>query len=445
VSGESANQAYASRRRKLEALLKGRTALFHNGYARSRNLTSVGYPFRASSHVLYFAGLFPPGSILSIGGGEAVVYVETPSLHDSVWEGAGPDWTEYSQQHGIHIQPKNTLSGCEAGTLALPALDERANRELANVLGRTPDLAGPDRELALAVVEVRLTLDDEALSDVEEAIRVTADAFRSARRALSPGASGFEILAELEAVGRRNAMTPSFEPIVTNRGEEIHGTFVPRDLKAGELLLVDFGLETQSGFCSDVTRVWPVSGFTSEQRTIYELVLEVQRRSMAKIKIGTLWGEVHLEACKAFAEGLVSIGLLRGNCESLVERGAHTLFFPHGIGHLLGADVHDMEDLGDLAGYGDGQVRDSRFGFCYLRLNRKLRERMLVTVEPGFYWIPAVFQNKELIEPLRDCIDLERILRFKTVRGIRIEDDVLVDKTPRELTAAIPKSTAEIE
>jgi Xaa-Pro aminopeptidase len=176
------------------------------------------------------------------------------------------------------------------------------------------------------------------------------------------------------------------------------------------------------------------------------VVLAAHDAAIAALRPGVEYRDVHLLACLVLAEGLVDLGLLRGNPQDLVDRDAHALFFPHGIGHLLGLDVHDMEDFGDLAGYAPGRQRSERFGLGYLRLDRPLQEGMVVTIEPGFYQVAALLQNPQCRDTYRDVINWDRLEQFSDVRGIRIEDDVWVTADGSEvLTAALPTQAAAIE
>jgi Xaa-Pro aminopeptidase len=251
----------------------------------------------------------------------------------------------------------------------------------------------------------------------------------------------------MEGVIIAHNMTCAYPSIVTVHGEVLHNVQYHHPLQPGDLLLADVGAETSMGWASDVTRTWPVTGkFSHTQRDLYNVVLAAHDACIDKIRPGIEYQDIHLLAASVIAQGLVDLGILRGQVSDLVEMDAHALFFPHGVGHLLGLDVHDMEDFGDLAGYEEGRVRSDRFGLCYLRLNRPLQPGMLVTIEPGFYQVPAILNDPELRSKYRDVLDWERLAQFADVRGIRIEDDVLVTEEGSEvLTAALPTSADAIE
>ncbi|MDR9404540.1 MAG: M24 family metallopeptidase, partial [Halothece sp. Uz-M2-17] len=200
-------------------------------------------------------------------------------------------------------------------------------------------------------------------------------------------------------------------------------------------------------WASDITRTFPVSGqFSATQREIYDLVLSAHDACIAAVAPGVEYKDIHWQAAKIITEGLVEIGILRGNVSDLLEKDAHALFFPHGVGHLLGLDVHDMEDLGDRAGYAPGRQRSQRFGLGNLRLDRPLQSGMTVTIEPGFYQVPAILNDTNTREQYQDMINWERLTQFADVRGIRIEDDVLVTSEGADvLTAKLPCERDRVE
>ncbi|MEZ4436070.1 MAG: M24 family metallopeptidase [bacterium] len=259
---------------------------------------------------------------------------------------------------------------------------------------------------------------------------------------MAPGRYEHHVWAAMQRELTLRGMGTAYGPIVTHRGEILHERRHDCRLEPGDLILIDVGAETPGGWAADVTRTWPVDGQLSPtQADIHQLVRHTQHRAINAVRPGARYRDVHLEAARALTAGLVDLGILRGDIDELVADDVHALFFPHGIGHLIGLDVHDMEDLGDRAGYAPGRHRDQRFGLGYLRLDRDLEPGMAVTIEPGFYQVPAILQDPERTRVAADRLDRRVLARYADVRGIRIEDDILVTKDGNEnLTAALEQS-----
>jgi len=408
------------------------------GTAPSRNYPANQYPFRASSHFLYLAGLQLPGASLLLHDGYSRLYVPPPAPDDALWHGTLPGDEDLRAATGVdEVWPISRLA------LNLDTVPEPGRLPAVPVEDRTP----ADERVIDAIIDLRLQHDPAAIAELRRAVAVTVRAHAAGRSKTRPGARESEVRAAMEYEMLAADFTPAYSSIVTICGEVLHCHDRSGICQEGDLLLADVGAETDSGWASDVTRTWPVSGrFTASQRAIYEIVLAAQREAINAVKPGYSYRDVHLVACHTLCRGLRDEGLFVGDVDGLVERGAHALFFPHGVGHLLGLDVHDMEDLGDRAGYAPGRKRSQQFGLCYLRLDRDLQPGMAVTIEPGIYFVPAILRNEELTAPFGDSLRLDRLAHFADVRGIRIEDDVLVTETGCEvLTAAIPKAVDEIE
>ena len=444
--------AVRARRARLASHAGGSTLAVFAGRSRVRHYAANPFPFRAASHFLHLVGTSIEGGVLVIDGGETRLYVPAKDDDDELWHGKTPSSAELGAAIGCDVLsldalPK-ALEGKTVATLPCPDLEGRADQ--SRLLGRDVRyrvLENADLALATAMIEQRLAHDAAAVTELREAAAAADAAHRAGMRVTRPGGHERDVRAAMEGAFLARGMTTSYEPIITIHGEVLHLHGHDNALASGDMILADVGAESRGGFASDVTRCWPVSGkFSATQRALYEVVLEAQRRSIAMVRPGVRYRDVHLASCLAIAEGLVALEILRGDPKEIVDAGVHALFFPHGVGHLLGMDVHDMEDLGDLAGYAPGRTRSAQFGLSYLRLDRDLSAGMAVTIEPGFYVIPAILDAPRFA-PLVDAhVDREELAKFEDVRGIRIEDDVLVTETGSEvLTASIPKSTGDVQ
>lgn len=381
------------------------------------------------------------------------MFYEQQSGDDFLWHGQRPGPQELLSEAGADRWlskkelPRFLASQQAKKTFAVPTLDPVTNLELQALLGRSVGRDGPDSTLRDVIIEMRLDHDDFSLSEINKACALTAEAFAAGARAVRPNENERSVRAAMESTVRRAGCGQAFSPIVTVRGEVLHQQQCGRQMHDGDLLLVDFGAESAEGYASDVTRCYPVGGaFSSLQRDVYQLVLHAHKTVLALMRPGLEFAELHQLACETLSEGLIQLGMLRGSAPELVQRGAHALFFPHGLGHLLGLDVHDMEEFGDAAGYGPGRARSQQFGLSLLRLDRKLSRGMIVTVEPGLYWLEALLQDSSRTNPFADCIDLAKADALRAVRGLRIEDTVhITDDGVDVLTAGISKEIPEIE
>jgi Xaa-Pro aminopeptidase len=446
------------RRQRLAQLLDFPVILW-SGRRSPRNFPSNPFPFRASSHFLYFGGLPLEKAAIFLKNGKLELFVDEASPESALWHGEMPKREEIAQIIGADAAfPLSELSSRATGAATVAVQSSTTYLQQAQILNRPVAPAdaseGIDRELAKAIASLRLCHDAGALSELRKAAAVTVEAHKAGMKATRPSrdvpAERFyeaTVRAAMESVIIAHNMTNAYGGIVTVHGEVLHNEHYHHPLQPGDLLLADVGAETAMGWASDVTRTWPVTGkFSPTQRDLYEVVLAAHDACIDKIRPGIEYRDIHLLAASVIAGGLVDLGILRGQVSDLVEMDAHALFFPHGVGHLLGLDVHDMEDLGDLAGYEEGRKRSDRFGLGYLRLNRPLKPGMLVTIEPGFYQVPPILNNPELRSKYQEVVNWERLAQFTDVRGIRIEDDVLVTEEGSEvLTVALPTSADAIE
>jgi Xaa-Pro aminopeptidase/Xaa-Pro dipeptidase len=439
------------RRRRLAQMFDASVILW-SGRSSPRNYPANTFRFRASSHFLYFAGIPLENAAIRLASGKLELFMDDAPLGSALWHGEMPKREEIAQLIGADAAfPMVELKSRVGRAATIAVQDYPTQLEQAKLLERGVTRAnaphGVDIELARAIITLRLTHDAGAIAELRQAAAVTVQAHSAGMAATIGAGIEAEVRAAMEGVIIAHNMTCAYPSIVTVHGEVLHNEQYHHRLQVGDLLLADLGAETFNGWASDVTRTWPVSGqFSPTQRDIYNVVLAAHDACIAKIRADVEYRDIHLLAATVIAEGLVDLGILRGKPEDLVEMDAHALFFPHGVGHLLGLDVHDMEDLGDLAGYETGRVRSDRFGLNYLRLNRPLRPGMLVTIEPGFYQVPAILNDTERRSKYQGVVDWERLAQFADVRGIRIEDDVLVTEEGSEvLTAALPTAADDIE
>ncbi|MFM7529909.1 MAG: aminopeptidase P family protein [Nodosilinea sp.] len=431
--------ALQARRQRLSALGQ-RPLVIWSGQPPARNFPANTYNFRANSHFLYLTGQSLAGAALHLGQGQLTLFMDDPPPGAALWHGPEPDRETWAAEIGaIAAYPLAELPAHLGEAATLPILDWPQR------LPPSPDQW--HQQQALAMVETRLYQDALALAEMERAAAVSVAAHRAGMAATPRANQEAQVRAAMEQVILAENLTCAYNSIVTTRGQVLHNPHYHHPLESGDLLLADVGAETAAGWAADITRTWPVSGqFSAPQRDLYGVVLAAHDGAIAAAQPRVEYRQLHLLACRLLAAGLVDLGILRGDVDQLVERDVHALFFPHGLGHLLGLDVHDMEDLGDRAGYAPGRQRSDRFGLCFLRLDRPLAAGMVVTIEPGFYQVPAILGPARHSGQYDDVVNWDRLQAFGSVRGIRIEDDVLITEGGhRLLTAALPTTATQIE
>lgn len=441
------NHILKQRRQKLAELCQI-PAILWSGGASSRNFPANRYPFRASSHFLYFAGISLENAAIRLDNGRLELFLDDPDPSSTLWHGQTLKRAEIADKIGADADyPISELVHHTKDAATIPVQDAKTYHQQCEHLNRFFTFEGIELDLAQAIIKLRLAHDVAALEELKKAASIAVQAHLEGMKASLNAKTEAEIRAVMETVIIAHNMNCAYNSIVTVHGEILHNEQYHHSLESGDLLLADVGAETPLGWASDITRTWPISGqFSPTQRDIYDVVLAAHDACIAKMCPGVEYQEIHLLAARVIAEGLASLGILQGNPDTLVEMDAHALFFPHGIGHLLGLDVHDMEDLGDLAGYKNGRSRSPRFGLNYLRLDRPLRSHMLVTIEPGFYQVPAILGNPDIRTKYKTVINWDKLSQFSDVRGIRIEDDVLItDDGAEVLTAALPTQANQIE
>lgn len=445
--------SFTQRRIQLADLLPGIPVFLLSGVDRHRNLPAQTFPFRATSHYLFFGGPNRPNHVLLILNGDATLYRPAPDPDDAVWHGVGESDQALVERYDLKaVKPLEDLES-DLSTLgvdevlSLPTPDEGSNKVIERYLGRLPNLDDdPDVDLVDAVMELRKCQDEPAIAELREAVEASAQLQRAIIAACRPGVKERSLRGVADFTLHHHGWEASFQPIISIAGEVLHNPHYKNTLADGDLLLVDCGVEIESGYAGDLTRTVPVNGtFSASQKAIYDIVDRARATAVAMVAPGVHYADIHKAASLEIATGLVELGILKGEPQELMEMGAHALFFCHGIGHLLGLDAHDVEDFWDRIGYEAGTSRSTQFGLTNLRLSRELEPGMVVTIEPGFYQIPALLYGA-LGQKFCDHLNLEALAKYSDVRGIRIEDVVLVTENGGEnLSASLPTASHEVE
>ena len=451
-------RTYSARRDALRTAVPDGAILIMGNDEAPRNYVDNPYPFRQDSHFLYYAAVNRAGLALLIDpDGLPVVFGMPEHRDDVVWHGPHKTLEDLSEAAGItEVADIGSLGERLAKLKAagvkvhfLPPYRAQRRFSLARLLGLDPRevAAQTSVDLVRAVAAQRSVKEEVEIAEIEDAMAVTALMYRATMRGARAGLTEARVSAihQMESVARDRGQ--AFSPIVTVAGEVLHNTSYANTLRDGDLLLVDSGTESSNYYATDITRTMPVSGrFTDQQREVYEVVLAANEAAIAAASPDRTNRELHLLAARTVVSGLKDIGLMQGNVDDAVEAGAHALFFVHGLGHMMGLDVHDMEDLGDVVGYERGEERSTQFGLAYLRLARKLEPGFVITIEPGIYFIPALIDRWRSDGMLRDFIRYDRLEAYSDFGGIRIEDDILItEKGSRVLGSAIPKSVTDVE
>jgi Xaa-Pro aminopeptidase len=431
-----------------------------------RNYPQNPYPYRADSNFLFLLADPEPDSaaLLDPGDRSVTLFLPRRTPQDALWHGPVPSFAEVKERHGVNrVLPRDELAervrelARDRPVSALAVADPEATRAACEVTGQDLAFADPSRqgpkEVVMALGRLRMVKEDEEIAEMRRTAAVTKDAHLLAITHTRPGIYEQDLAGLVDGCFARHGCVPAYNTILSVRGEVLHNHSHDNVLRDADIVLLDAGAENRSGYCSDVTRSWPVGGrFDAEGREIYDIVLRAQLAAIEAVAPGARYRDIHRTASRVIAEGLVELGLLRGNPDDLVEAGAHALFFPHGVGHLVGLDVHDMEAFGDAISYAPGRTRSAQFGLSYLRLDVDLEPGIAVTIEPGIYFVPAILREEGFRAQFAEQVDFARAEGFLTMHGlrgfggIRIEDDVLCTRDGHEvLTAAIPKERAIIE
>ncbi len=453
------SKVYSGRRNELRKKIKSGIGIFIGNVEAPMNYPANTYHFRQDSDFLYFFGIDLPGfiGVIDFDSGKDYLHGNDFQMDDIVWMGPQPTVKELALKSGINLT--GTLETLEKEIAAasknrkihfLPPYRGETKMTLGKLLKENPcqmkTLASVD--LSKAVAEMRSIKDKLEIAEIEKAADIAYDMHVMAMRMCLEGVSEREIFGVIEGIALANGAGTSFPIILSINGQTLHNHNHNNLLKKGRMMVTDAGAESELHYASDITRTTPVGGkFGPVQKDIYEIVLRANLQAIDATKPGVSNRDIHFLACKILASGLKDLGLMKGDTEAAVDAGAHALFMPHGIGHMLGLDVHDMEALGEeYVGYNDKVKRSDQFGTAYLRFALPYKTGHVFTIEPGIYFIPELIEMWKTEGKYKEFINYDKLKNYMEIGGVRIEDNVVItEKGHKVLGKPIPKTVEEVE
>lgn len=452
-----AKETYVQRRALLKKKLGSGVLLFLGNDECGLNYEDNTFRYRQDSTFLYYFGLSGAGlsAIIDIDADREIIFGDELSIDAIVWMGAQPTLHEKCERIGMkEIMPSadivSYLHQCvQKGKTVhyLPPYRAEHKLKLMDWLGIPPARQEGSVPFIRAIVAQRNYKSDEEIAEIEKACNVTADMHIAATKFLRPGMYEYEVVAEMNRVAQANNCELSFATIATINGQTLHNHYHGNKVKPGDLFLIDAGAEVESGYAGDMSSTIPADKkFTARQREVYEIQNAMHLESVKALRPGIPYMEVYELAARILVDGMKELGLMKGNTDDAVREGAHALLFPHGLGHMMGLDVHDMENLGELwVGY-NGQPKSTQFGRKSQRLAIPLEERFVITVEPGIYFIPELIDRWKAEKKFTDFINYEKVEAYKGFGGIRNEEDYLITANgSRRLGKKIPLTPDEVE
>lgn len=451
---------YIERRNKLKSKISDGIILLLGNVDSPMNYADNTYYFRQDSSFLYFFGLdFQKlAALIDTESGEEIIFGDDVDIEDIIWMGPQISLKEKAERVGISrtecynnlYQYINKAISSGRKIHFLPPYRAENKILLNDLLGISISKLKTYASLPLikAIIGLRSVKEEQEIAEIRKACAVGYQMHVTAMKMAKAGVWEQTIAGTIEGIANSGGGMVSFPVILSQNGETLHNHDHSKTLQNGRLMLIDAGAEVGSHYASDFTRTVPVGGkFTSKQREIYEIVLAANNRARELTKPGSTYLSVHLEAMKVIASGLKQLGLMKGDVNEAVTAGAHALFMPHGLGHMMGLDVHDMEDLGQIyVGYDDETRPVDQFGTAYLRMGRRLQKGFVITNEPGIYFIPALIEKWKSEKINADFINFDKLDSYLNFGGIRLEDDILVTETGSEIIGnRIPVTPDEIE
>jgi Xaa-Pro aminopeptidase len=454
-------QVYINRRLNLRKKIRSGLILVPGNNESPMNYPKNTYRFRQDSNFLYFFGLDLPGfvGVIDIEEGKDCLYGNDFDLDDIIWMGPQPTVNELGQSVGIPCtHPMKELASTLQRAIRngrkihfLPQYRTENILMIDRLMGISPALVGQyaSTELVKAVVSLRSIKEPVEIAEIDKACDVGYLMHTTAMRLAKAGVPEQELVGAIEGIAIGKGYMTSFPIILSQNGETLHNHDHSQVLKSGRMLLTDAGAEIASHYASDNTRTIPVDGkFTPTQKDIYSIVLDALNKGIELSKPGVTNQSIHLETAKVITAGLKNLGIMKGDVDEAVANGAHAMFFPHGLGHMMGLDVHDMEDLGENnVGYDDEISRIDQFGTAFLRLGRRLQTGFALTVEPGIYFVPALIEKWKSEKINSSFINYDKAMEYIGFGGVRLEDDILITETGSRILGAkrIPVTIEEIE
>lgn len=455
-----ATETYVQRRERLRTQVASGVILLLGNELSPMNYVDNAYPFRQDSSFLYFFGLDEPSltAVIDIDEGSEYLFGDDPTVEEVIWTGPQTPLHEKAQKVGVaQTAPRSDLesvlkkvSGQGRTVHYLPPYRAEHILKIGRLLNLPPEAVAERVSEALirAVVAQRSIKTAEEIEQIEAALDISYQMQTAAMKMARPGIVEREVAGVMEGITVSHGVRFAFAPIFSVHGETLHNPFHHNEMKAGDIAVNDSGAESLLRYASDITRTIPIGGrFSQRQREIYSIVLEAQEKAIAAIGPGVEFREIHRLASVSLVAGLKDLGLLKGDPAEAVQAGVHTLFFQCGLGHMMGLDVHDMENLGeDYVGYTDTIKKSPEFGWRSLRLAKAIEPGHVVTVEPGIYFIPALMDRWKAKRKCEAFIDYATVETYRDFGGIRLEDDVLVTEGGyRVLGKPIPKTIANVE
>jgi Xaa-Pro aminopeptidase len=453
-------EIYKKRRDCLKTKIQSGVVLFLGNGESPMNYPANTYHFRQDSSFLYYWGLDVPDltAVIDIDNNEELIFGTDYTVDDIIWMGPQETLAEKAEKVGVSTAfSSDKLDGKikefvnkQRTIHYLPPYRADTILKISELTGKDPAAVKKDMSEAFvrAVVAQREIKSDEEIEQIGLALDVSYAMNKTGMKLSMPNIREWEVAGAVEGIVLSSGSFISFPVIFSVHGEVLHGHSHANIMKEGDLLVLDSGAESPLHYASDITRTFPVSGkFTDLQKEVYCIVLEANEKAIGMMKPDVFNRDCHLLAARVIAQGLKDMGFMKGNVENAVAAGAHAMFFPHGLGHQLGLDVHDMEGLGeDYVGYDDEVKRSDQFGLAYLRMAKRLKPGHVVTVEPGIYFMPELMELWKGQNKHKEFIDYDKALKFKNFGGIRIEDNVLITDTDHQILGKrIAKTLEEVE